>query len=850
VAFVTPPACEISSPTPKLLAPGASADWTCDIRVDTADAMRALDACDGAADNVFHNTASVVGVIVTGGTTICIPPNTQVAGTDDCSAEILVPPPCDLDVEKQVVCLTNCPGGTPVGSPMNLVEALPGGEARFVITVTNTSPLVKIPRLCLNDLLTCNAWRCGGPVSAVLAGTDVSADFAGLTTVGARQCFTFAGRPAAPWIAPGETLTITFDVSVPPDFNVFGQNPDCRNTVTGEGYTEVCPPNPPALPSDDPCRDSDQADIDVKVPRLRCGKTVSVDVGDDGTQEFVDVTAAVLTSAQFPIRLTYKFNATNSGEIGLSNVCVVDSQLIADAQAAGITVGPCSLNQNATCAGPGQAGVNVGPLAPGAASNPAAASCQLLITDEAHWIAFSGQDSGGADDCHENVASAVATVNVGALCGASSFNATINSETSCGSIVCLSTSNPCPITKAKFEIWNMNEVRFSGTERCMISWDQRYLSVYTPFGIANHFLRQALQTDKGKARIDGVRSPVVCGEESIAAPLLGVAAELLFFGNGVDWAATNLVGAGAEAGRIIYSLPTGQTEDQTVSGASTHLSVISPNSEEAAPGGEHVSPKTWADWMNADEPPAEFAVSSPLVGGTTHKGSLLVYTKVELKWNAQGAFIQDTVVTLTNDGDGDVRVQLYFVNGDQPTPPIFQNGQLVERPHPGCNDVDNVITLTGDESTYWSALTGAPKGVSPFTILDPGVPPGRPDEDPYNVGGRVVRGYVLAWAVDIDSAEIRWNHLSGGAVVVNYQHGAAWAYDAWAFQTVATVNEGEVLLTPLGQLDLNGIEYEFAPGNLLFDFFAAGGLISSGPGNAVAVDTDLTLWAAIKDLRN
>ena len=44
-----------------------------------------------------------------------------------------------------------------------------------------------------------------------------------------------------------------------------------------------------------------------------------------------------------------------------------------------------------------------------------------------------------------------------------------------------------------------------------------------------------------------------------------------------------------------------------------------------------------------------------------------------------------------------------------------------ERAHPGGNWADQGITLTADQPTYWSALTGQPAngGLLPFTALDP-----------------------------------------------------------------------------------------------------------------------------------
>jgi hypothetical protein len=48
----------------------------------------------------------------------------------------------------------------------------------------------------------------------------------------------------------------------------------------------------------------------------------------------------------------------------------------------------------------------------------------------------------------------------------------------------------------------------------------------------------------------------------------------------------------------------------------------------------------------------------------TEKGSLLYFSKVELRWNSSGDLVQDTFICLTNDATEDVLVQMYFVNGD------------------------------------------------------------------------------------------------------------------------------------------------------------------------------------------
>ena len=120
-------------------------------------------------------------------------------------------------------------------------------------------------------------------------------------------------------------------------------------------------------------------------------------------------------------------------------------------------------------------------------------------------------------------------------------------------------------TKAHFDIWNQNEDGFSGTTRCLTCWDQTLLSGYA---LPNHFVISAIHTDKGKARIDGVRSEMCdagpcqgdSGSDSWCsrnAPLLGVSAKVLAF-SGVDaaraYAGMTLVGQGTEAGRILADI--------------------------------------------------------------------------------------------------------------------------------------------------------------------------------------------------------------------------------------------------------------------------------------------------------
>ena len=244
-------------------------------------------------------------------------------------------------------------------------------------------------------------------------------------------------------------------------------------------------------------------------------------------------------------------------------------------------------------------------------------------------------------------------------------------------------------------------------------------------------------------------------------------------------------------------------------------------------------------------PAVAFAQTMPRVSASV-KGSLLIFPKVEIKWNAAGQIVQDTFLDLTNDYPEDVFVHWYFINGDAPLEAVYVSDPpvLVEPAHDGWNWVNCLGKLTNDEPTYMSAATGLPDGCQPFTILDDG---GRPDpEGP--PGSRVLRGYAIVFAVDNFGNEIRWNHLKGDAVIINYARATAWEYSAFAFQAITAAHGMATDGTP-GQLLLDGCEYAVPFDKLLLDFYAVGAEALDGDTVTVAVDTDLTLFPVDLDVR-
>ncbi len=259
------------------------------------------------------------------------------------------------------------------------------------------------------------------------------------------------------------------------------------------------------------------------------------------------------------------------------------------------------------------------------------------------------------------------------------------------------------------------------------------------------------------------------------------------------------------------------------------------------------------------------------------KGSLLVFSKIEIKWDADGNLIQDTILDMSNDADLDgVEVQAYFVNGDRQIEERYDmEGNVVQEFEPGWNTADCRFHMTKNQPHFWSAANGSTK-CQPFTVLDED---GRLDSEVTD-GTRLLRGFVIMWAVKFTDPqrvdvvagisengyweEIRWNHLKGDAVIVNYRLGSAWEYNAWAYQARCGVT-GEALrdctqyaelnygcldsaVIP-GRLDMDGYQYDSNFDELLLDFYASGSTGLSSIDVGVMVDTDLTLHSMDVDVR-
>ena len=125
-------------------------------------------------------------------------------------------------------------------------------------------------------------------------------------------------------------------------------------------------------------------------------------------------------------------------------------------------------------------------------------------------------------------------------------------------------------TKAKFDIWNENETKYTGAYQCFKCWFEGYLNeigtTLDPNGKASgiggaKFTYEGLHTMMGRMRVTGVAS-TVCNnifatcKGQVNSPLLGITSTQIFFNGGLaksELTAATGVGAGVgEASHILW----------------------------------------------------------------------------------------------------------------------------------------------------------------------------------------------------------------------------------------------------------------------------------------------------------
>jgi hypothetical protein len=220
-----------------------------------------------------------------------------------------------------------------------------------------------------------------------------------------------------------------------------------------------------------------------------------------------------------------------------------------------------------------------------------------------------------------------------------------------------------------------------------------------------------------------------------------------------------------------------------------------------------------------------WAVSTfAVTADTTHKGSLLIYPKIDVSEYQRG--FTDTYIFLSNDGPSAVDVKCYWVRGDNQDFTDFQ------------------FSLSKYQEYDFSATFG---GFN-YTVQVPPWP-----FEAYR------KGFLACFAVANNGATAaNWNYLYGNAWVVDFCNNTAYSYPAWSFRVVSgATGSAPTALTlpvpaPIGgstdaglSLPLDGVTYTSCPAQLAFNFPLEGGMLGS-PFKGV---NDLTLLPCKQDLR-
>ncbi len=115
-------------------------------------------------------------------------------------------------------------------------------------------------------------------------------------------------------------------------------------------------------------------------------------------------------------------------------------------------------------------------------------------------------------------------------------------------------------TKAKFDIWNSNETKFTGAYQCIKCWYEGVLDgIKAPSGFGGEkFTFHSLHTYAARFRVQGIASSVCQGQPtaacttSQAAPLIGLFAYALGGTDGTSWGGYMPAGGGIDTSGFVY----------------------------------------------------------------------------------------------------------------------------------------------------------------------------------------------------------------------------------------------------------------------------------------------------------
>ena len=193
------------------------------------------------------------------------------------------------------------------------------------------------------------------------------------------------------------------------------------------------------------------------------------------------------------------------------------------------------------------------------------------------------------------------------------------------------------------------------------------------------------------------------------------------------------------------------------------------------------------------------AAAAPNIAQNTQKGSVLIFTDIDVR---AAPFLMQTIVRIQNDGPRDVQVKCYYLDGNK-------------------HRVDMQFEITANQPFWFDAQTGdGTEHVTPY----PNTPSnGFPNTTPKGAG------MLVCWVVDVEGLnQLKWNHLSGTATLINHRVGAAYEYTAYAFYAPTGSD-----LQPVGTggtINLDSVQFDSCPQYMIGQFSPEGAFLATEAG--------------------
>jgi hypothetical protein len=209
-------------------------------------------------------------------------------------------------------------------------------------------------------------------------------------------------------------------------------------------------------------------------------------------------------------------------------------------------------------------------------------------------------------------------------------------------------------------------------------------------------------------------------------------------------------------------------------------------------------------------------LAAPNVVNTTQKGSLVVFPEIDVDGS------RNTIIRLTNDNTSRINVKCYY---GEFTDDIYNKPTR-----------DFQFKLTKNQPAYWEVKDGT------GTVTIPDFP----------TEGSKNAGQLICWAVSKGGGtQVKWNHLSGMATIINVDDRTSYTYNAYQFYARGVKNRQQVGDTA-GVLELNGTRdggaYDKCGRYIIGHFSPQDAIIDLPDSDIAVIDNFLSISSCTQDL--